>query len=115
MSEQHDIGEITEKIKDFCAARDWAQFHDPKNLAVSLQLESAEVLELFQWTQDNQIKPGKEGELAGELADVAYWLLLLADRYGIDLLAAVSKKIEENEHRYPAEKAKGNTLKHSEL
>ena len=73
------------QIKQFIKDRDWDKFHDPKNLAISLNLETAEVLELFQWTKDNNINPEKRDSLNDELADVYYWLLLLADYYKIDL------------------------------
>ena len=65
------------QIKQFIKDRDWDKFHDPKNLAISLNLETAEVLELFQWTKDNNINPEKRDSLNDELADVYYWLLLL--------------------------------------
>lgn len=107
--------DLEERIKAFCEARDWSQFHDPKNLAISLQLEASEVLELFQWTKDNQMKPGKDSEMADELADVLYWLTMLANHYGIDILEALNKKMDKNEVKYPIEKAKGTSAKYSEL
>ena len=106
---------LSTHIKAFCEARDWSQFHDPKNLAISLQLEASEVLELFQWTKDNQIKPGKEIEIADELADVMYWLLMLSNHYDIDLITALEKKMDKNEEKYPIEKAKGSATKYTEL
>lgn len=107
--------ELIERIKKIRADRDWAQFHDPKNLALSLNLEAAEVLELFQWTTDNQIQPGKEAELGEELADVYYWLLSLADAFNLDLDEELTKKMKKNEAKYPVEKAKGNAKKYTEL
>lgn len=106
---------ITERIKKFCDDRDWSQFHDPKNLAISLQLESSEVLELFQWTKDNKIKSGKENEISDELADVMYWLIMLSNHYNIDLLDALDNKMDKNELKYPIEKAKGISTKYNEL
>ncbi len=106
---------INERIKKFCSDRDWSQFHDPKNLAISLQLEASEVLELFQWTKDNQAKDGKDGEMADELADVLYWVIMLANNYNIDLVTALDKKMDKNEEKYPVEKAKGSSAKYSEL
>jgi NTP pyrophosphatase (non-canonical NTP hydrolase) len=106
---------LNHRIKKFCADRDWSQFHDPKNLAISLQLEVSEVLELFQWTKDNQAKQGKEEEMKDELADVLYWLIMLSNHYSIDLVAALDKKMDKNEEKYPIEKAKGNSAKYSEL
>ena len=106
---------LKERIKKFCEERDWSQFHDPKNLAISLNLEAAEVLELFQWTKDNEINPKKLEELPGELADVFYWLIMLAEHYNIDLLEALDQKMDINEKKYPVEKAKGNSSKYTEL
>ncbi len=106
---------LKERIRKFNKERDWDQFHDPKNLALSLSLEASEVLELFQWTLDNQIRPGKEKEMPGELADVFYFLILLADYYKIDLVSALDKKMDKNEKRYPVEKSKGNSKKYNEL
>ncbi len=110
-----DLQTLQERIKQFCADRDWSQFHDPKNLAISLQLEASEVLELFQWTKDNQVVKGKEGEVADELADVMYWLLMLANHYDIDLVEALSQKMDKNEQKYPVEKAKGTSAKYTDL
>lgn len=115
MNETNRHDALIARIKTFCADRDWSQFHDPKNLAISLLLESSEVLELFQWTKDNQIKPGKENEIADELADVYYWIIMLANHYNIDLTAALEKKMDKNELKYPIEKAKGKSDKYSEL
>lgn len=106
---------IIERIKKFSKDRDWGQFHDPKNLALSLVLEATEVLELFQWTKDNQIKKGKENDLAEELADVYYWVILLADKYNIDIEDSLNKKMDINELKYPVHKAKGTSKKYNEL
>lgn len=106
---------MVKRIKKFCDDRDWSQFHDPKNLAISLQLEAAEVLELFQWTKDNEAKPGHEEDIADELADVMYWLIMLANHYDIDLTSALDRKMDKNEEKYPIEKAKGNSDKYTEL
>ena len=73
----------------------------PKNLAISLNLESSEVLELFQWTKDNEINKNKVENLKDELADVYYWLLLLADHYNIDIENALEEKIKKNEKNIP--------------
>ncbi len=106
---------LVDRIKTFCDERDWSQFHDPKNLAISLQLEASEVLELFQWTKDNQAKEGKEEDIADELADVMYWLIMLSNHYKIDLTSALEKKMDKNEKKYPIEKAKGKAIKYTEL
>ena len=102
-------------IKEFIKQRDWEQFHDPKNLAISLSLESSEVLELFQWTKDNEINKNKVTNLKDELADVYYWLLLLADHYDIDIDDALEEKIKKNEKKYPIDKSKRSSEKYSEF
>ena len=115
MGNQGKLKKLTERIREFTVQRDWEQFHDPKNLALSLQLEAAEVLELFQWTKNNEIREGKECELADELSDVLYWLIKLADHYNIDLLDSLEKKMDKNESKYPVESAKGRSEKYTEL
>lgn len=112
---QKDYHQLKAKIKKFCDDRDWSQFHDPKNLAISLSLEAAEVLELYQWTKDNQLKPERAGKIGEELADVFYWVIMLSNHYNIDLLEALDKKMDQNEAKYPIEKAKGKSDKYNEL
>jgi len=102
-------------ILKFREERDWKQFHLPKNLAISLSLEAAEVLELFQWTKNNMLPAGKEKDLEGELADVYYWLLLLANEFNINLDRALARKMVENARKYPVHKAKGKSAKYSDL
>lgn len=109
------MSDLYNRIRRFCEEREWSQFHDPKNLAISLQLEASEVLELFQWTKDNQMKTGKESQMSDELADVYYWLIMLANHYNIDLTDALNKKMDENEVKYPIEKAIGKSDKYTEL
>jgi len=106
---------LQDRIKKFCKDRDWNQFHDPKNLAISLQLESSEVLELFQWSKDNAVQAGKEEDVADELADVFYWLLMLSNYYNIDLVKALDEKMDKNEAKYPVDKAKGKANKYTTL
>ena len=107
--------EALEMILDFREARDWKQFHDLKNLAIALNLEAAEVLELFLWTKDNSLQLGKKAQLKDELADVYHWLLLLAHDADIDLDTALIEKIKKNAEKYPVEKSKGNSSKYTEL
>ncbi len=109
------LDSLNKRIKQFCQDREWSQFHDPKNLALSLQLESSEVLELFQWTKDNEINPNKRDEIGDELADVLYWVIMLSNHYGVDLIDSLNKKMDKNEAKYPVEKAKGVATKYSEL
>lgn len=112
------IFELTKHIQDFSIARDWKQFHNPKDLALSLVLESTEVLEHFQWKNGEQIgehvKTHKE-EISEELADVATYLFQLAEDLGIDLAKAIEDKLEKSNIKYPVEKAKGNSKKYTEL
>lgn len=113
-----EINELTERIVRFRDARDWRQFHNPKDLALSLLLEAAEVLEHFQWKSleemDKHIKENKDN-VADELADTLYWILLMSKDFDIDIKEALEKKLEKNEAKYPVEKAKGNHLKYDKL
>ena len=115
MKDSEKFEALVSRIKKFSEDRDWSQFHDPKNLAISLNLEAAEVLELYQWTKDNQLKPERAGKINEELADVMYWLILLSNHYSIDLVEALDKKMDQNEAKYPVEKAKGKSDKYTEL
>jgi dCTP diphosphatase len=113
-----EFKEIIEKINAFRNARDWKQFHNPKDIAMSLMLESAEVLEHFQWKSKEEIeeyiKEHKE-EIGEELADVLYWVLLMSHDLDIDLKQAFDKKMKKNEGKYPVDKAKGSHKKYTEL
>ena len=112
------IKEIQETLLAFRKARDWEQFHNPKDLALSLTLEAAEVLEHFQWKTDDEIKEYirvNKDELGEELADVFNWVVLLSHDLNIDILDAAEKKIEKNDKKYPVEKAKGKHTKYTEL
>lgn len=104
-----------DKILLFQKERDWKQYHTPKNLAISLSLEAAEILELFQWTDDNRLPEDKKDKLAMELADVYAYILLLAHETGIDLSSAFDEKIKINNAKYPVEKSKGNAKKYTEF
>jgi NTP pyrophosphatase (non-canonical NTP hydrolase) len=105
--------ELVDKILSFRKARDWKQFHLSKNLAISLVLESSEVLELFQWTKNHRLPSESGAELQNELADVYYWLLLLAHEHKIDLDKALESKLKENERKYPIALSKGNAIKYN--
>lgn len=110
-----DIINIQAKIDKFCEERNWKQFHDPKNLAISLQLEASEVLELFQWTKNNQINELRSKDISDELADVLYWTIMLANHYNIDLLNSLHEKMKKNEKKYPVDKSYGKSDKYNEL
>ncbi len=114
------LDELTRRLIAFRDARDWRQFHGLKNLMLSLNLEAAEVLELAQWKTDAEIDaaaadPGFRHRLGEECADVLLYLLLIAERAGIDLQAAAHAKIERNAVKYPVDKARGNARKYTLL
>lgn len=115
MQDSDSFKQLVQRIRKFSDDRDWSQFHDPKNLAISLSLEASEVLELYQWTKDNQLKPERADKIDEELADVFYWLIMLSNHYGVDLVEALDKKMDKNEEKYPIEKAKGSSSKYNEL
>lgn len=109
---------LTQKIIKFRDARDWKQFHNPKDVALSLVLEAGEVMEHFQWKDEKEIKEyikKNKAEIGEELADVLYWVLLMSHDLDIDILESLDKKIQKNENRYPAEKAKGKHTKYNKL
>jgi len=111
------LTETTEKIRRFRDARDWMKFHSPKNLACSISIEAGELLEVFQWAgadQGQAIAKEKKTEVAHELADVAIYLIELADILGIDLVEAISDKLALNEAKYPAEQVRGSSKKYTE-
>ena len=113
-----DFNDLQKSIRDFCMARNWEQFHKPKDIAISLSLEANEVLEHFQWKNDqevvNHLKKHKK-QFGEELSDVLYWTLYLADKANIDLKHAFQEKMRKNEMKYPVEKAKGSHKKYTEL
>lgn len=113
-----DIQALTRKIVAFRDKRDWRQFHNPKDCALSLVLEAAEVMEHFQWKNQEEmlehIKKNKK-EIGKELADVLYWVLLLSHDLDIDLPKAFKNKMAENNKKYPVAKAKGKHAKYDKL
>lgn len=113
-----DFQELIERINAHRDARDWRQFHTHKDLAISLAIEAAEVLELFQWKGDEEAKEfvkTNQDKIGEELADVLYCVLTLAHDSGIDLKQAFERKMKINEEKYPVEKAKGRKEKYTEL
>ena len=109
--------ELKRCLRDFAIARDWEQFHSPKNLSMALSVEAAEIVEHFQWLTEEQSKnlsKDKLEEVESELADTLIYLIRLADQLDIDLLAAAHSKIEVNERKYPVDKSKGNARKYTE-
>ncbi|GAB4172363.1 MAG: nucleotide pyrophosphohydrolase [Rhodocyclaceae bacterium] len=112
-----DLEELRLALREFAHARDWEPFHTPKNLSSALMVEAAEVAEHFQWlTGEQSAAPDaeKRAAVALELADVLIYLVRLADRLDIDLLAAARRKLDLNETRYPAEKVRGSARKYDE-
>ncbi len=104
-----------EMILKFRDDRDWKQFHNPKDLAISLSLEAAELLEVFQWSGTDVVCADKKDKIAEELADVLVYCTLMADACGLDMDDIVQKKMEQNNKKYPVDKAKGKSNKYSEL
>ena len=112
------IEELVNKIIKFRKDRDWEQFHNPKDLAISLSLEASEVLEHFQWKSKEEVEKyilENKLEIGEELADVLYWVLLMGNDLNIDVLEALNKKMKMNEKKYPIEKAKGKHTKYTKL
>ena len=112
------MNDILKKIRKFRDERDWMQFHDPKNLAVSITIEAAELLEHFQWKDEKAVEQhvrDNREEISDEIADVALYLTELADNLKIDLLQAMDKKLEKNARKYPVAKAKGVATKYDKL
>jgi dCTP diphosphatase len=113
-----NIEDTGNAIKDFVTARDWMQFHSPKNLAISISLEANELLELFQWMDceaSTKFATENKERVAEEIADVAIYLFELCDNLGIDLLGAMDDKLKVNATKYPVQKAKGNYKKYKDL
>ena len=111
-----ELSEDTVKmILKFRDDRDWKQFHNPKDLAISISLEAAELLEVFQWSGSDITIEGKEDKIREELADVINYCVLMADACNLDIDEIVQKKIRRNDEKYPVEKARGKSDKYSEL
>ena len=107
-----DIDEILEALKQFRNERDWEQFHNPKDLAIALSIESNELLELFLWKNAQDVSGEK---VKGELADVFSFAFLIAEKYGLNVKDILLEKIAENAIKYPVEKSKGTAKKYTEL
>lgn len=114
-----NIKKLTKKINKFVEERNWKQFHNHKDMALSLVLEAVEVLEHFQWKANikdiNQHVKLKKAEIADELADVAVYLFEMADNLGIDLSEAIETKLKKNAKKYPVSKSRGLAKKYTEL
>ena len=113
-----EFDKLREQLRDFAAARDWDQFHSPKNLAMALAGEAGELLENFQWLTEEQSRDPAPEVLAAaseEIADVLLYLVRLSDKLGIDPVAAAHGKMLANAQKYPVEKARGTARKYTEL
>ncbi|MCJ0765662.1 nucleotide pyrophosphohydrolase [Variovorax terrae] len=111
------IQQLIQRLQQFADARDWGQFHSPKNLASALIVEAGELLEHFQWmseSQSRELNEEKKQQVAYEMADVLLYLIQLSSALNIDLLTAAKKKMALNEQKYPVDLAKGNSRKYSE-
>ena len=108
------IEELKEAVRVFARERDWGQFHSPKNLAMGLAIEAAELMEHFLWkTQEESERPEDRESVSRELADIFIFTLNLAARLDLDLAAATERKLAENARKYPVHLARGKALKHT--
>jgi NTP pyrophosphatase (non-canonical NTP hydrolase) len=113
----HTLEDLRNQLREFARARDWEQFHSPKNLAMAMIVEAAELTEHFQWLTESQshaLDPVKREQVAQELADVFLYLVRLADRLDIDLMDAAQRKLVINAQKYPADKVRGSAKKAGE-
>lgn len=106
-------------VRAFCEERDWDRYHNAKDLAIGIITEAGELLDIFRFRSLEEVDalfqdPDRRGEIGDELADVLYFVLRLAQRYGIDLSDAFARKMERNEEKYPAERVRGKNRKYSE-
>jgi dCTP diphosphatase len=117
-SQPHGLTQLRDALREFAAARDWDQFHSPKNLAAALAVEAAELLERFQWLTEDEsrrLPPAELEKVRQEMADVLNYLVRLADKLDVNLIEAARDKIALNEQKYPADKVRGTARKYSEL
>ncbi len=111
-----ELNKLMQKIRKFADDRDWDQYHSPKNLSMALIVESAELVEHFQWMTEEQssnVSSEAHEQIGHELADIFVYLLRLSDKLDIDLVEAANRKIELNEEKYPAEKVRGSSKKYT--
>ncbi|MEO1766723.1 nucleotide pyrophosphohydrolase [Thiobacter aerophilum] len=114
----HDLASLRARLRAFARERDWEQFHSPKNLAMALIVEAAELLEPFQWLTQEQslsLDPETRRAVAEEIGDVLIYLVRLADVLDIDPLEAAFAKLEINARKYPVDKARGHSRKYDQL
>jgi NTP pyrophosphatase (non-canonical NTP hydrolase) len=117
MTNRSDLLMLRDKLRTFAEARDWDQFHSPKNLSMALMVEVAELMEHFQWlteAQSGTLVAEKKVLVAEELADILLYLVRLSDKLDVDLLKAALHKLGKNKVKYPAEQVRGSAKKYSE-
>ncbi len=113
-----DLSSLKVALRRFASERDWDQFHSPKNLAIALSCEAAELLEIFQWMSEDSsraLSPDQIARVREEMADVLLYLIRLADKLNVDLLAGARDKLALNAQKYPIDKARGSSRKYTEL
>ena len=118
MNQDCTLAELRSRVARFNQERDWAQFHNPRNLAMAVSVEAGELLELFLWSKDDGPQPpveSRKDSVSHEMADVLICLLSLADRLDVDLGESVKEKLRINATKYPVEKARGRMEKSDEL
>ncbi len=118
--EKTKISELIEKVRNFCEKRDWGQFHNPKDLAIALTIEAAELLEHFRWksqkeTNESLQNKKKREQIEDEVADILFFLLRFCQINNIDLSTTLTRKISKNEKKYPVHKFKGSNKKYNEV
>ena len=114
---ERSLESLTQELREFAVERDWEQFHSPKNLAMALTVEAAELMEHFQWMQETESispEPAKCEQIRDEIGDVMIYLVRLAVRLGIDPLDAAIEKLTKNRKKYPVEKVRGKSKKYTE-
>jgi NTP pyrophosphatase (non-canonical NTP hydrolase) len=112
------LRELTSELRKFARERRWTKYHSPKNLAMALAVEAAELMEIFQWLspgESRKLKAGTIGRVEEEIGDVLIYLIRLADRLAISPVEAAKNKMEKNKAKYPVEKARGNPRKYNEF
>ncbi|MGC2165101.1 MAG: nucleotide pyrophosphohydrolase [Gallionella sp.] len=112
-----EFDRVRRKVREFVVAREWDQFHSPKNLSMALIVEAAELVEHFQWlteAQSDNLQPSQLAEIELELADIQIYLISLAEKLRLDLVAAVDRKLALNAQKYPVDKARGNSSKYTD-
>jgi NTP pyrophosphatase (non-canonical NTP hydrolase) len=113
-----ELETLRDQLRKFAEERDWEPFHSPKNLAMALSAEAAELLEVFQWLTEDQsrrLSPEAKEAASEEIADVLLYLVRLADKLGVDPIAAAQRKLVSNAQKYPVEKSRGSARKYTEL